>query len=125
MTVPTTHLNNSEHMLIPVTAKMIHSTVHKCERFVLRDCCLLCMVKLVGAVMNYHEYMKNILINVEDGTGLVRIIVWRKGNECKAALALTHECNSYGCIHVIGEVTDYYDVKEIIAFGVCPVSSGN
>ncbi len=30
-------LNNGEHMLIPVTAKMIHSAVWDSERFVLKD----------------------------------------------------------------------------------------
>jgi hypothetical protein len=38
---------------------------------------------------------------------------------------LIHECNGYGYICVIGEVTDYYGVHEIMAFDVCPVSSGN
>jgi hypothetical protein len=40
-------LNNGEHKLIPVTAKMIHSAVWECERFVLNDGRLLYMVKLV------------------------------------------------------------------------------
>jgi hypothetical protein len=40
-------------------------------------------------------------------------------------LALSHKCQGKGYIHVVGEVTDYYDVKEIIAFDVHPVSSGN
>ncbi len=30
-------LNNGEHMLIPVTAKMIHSATWNCKRFVLKD----------------------------------------------------------------------------------------
>jgi hypothetical protein len=37
-------------MLIPATAKMIHSAVTKCKRFVLKDGCPLYMVKFVGAV---------------------------------------------------------------------------
>ncbi len=48
-----------------------------------------------------------------------------KENECKAVLALTDKCNGNGYIHVIGKVPDYYNVREIIAFDVCPVSSGN
>jgi hypothetical protein len=79
-------------MVTPVTAKMIHSTVNTCNRIVLRDGCPLHMVKLVGAVWNYHENVKNTIINVEDGTGFVQVIVWHKGNECKAALALIQEC---------------------------------
>jgi hypothetical protein len=31
------NLHNGEHTLIPVTVKMIHSTVRDCERFVLKD----------------------------------------------------------------------------------------
>jgi hypothetical protein len=49
------HLNNVEQKLIPVTAKIIHSTVNICNRFVLRDGHLLHTIKLVGAVRNHHE----------------------------------------------------------------------
>jgi hypothetical protein len=37
---------------------------------------------------------------------------------------LTNKCKSNGYICVIGEVKDYYDVREIIAFDVHRVSSG-
>ncbi len=47
-------LNNGEHTLIPVTAKMIHSAVWSSERFVLKDCQPLHMVKHVGAVRNFR-----------------------------------------------------------------------
>jgi hypothetical protein len=36
------------------------------------------MVKLVGAVRNFHVNNKHVQIDVEDGTGLVRVILWRK-----------------------------------------------
>jgi hypothetical protein len=65
-------------MLIPVTAKMIHSAVWDSERFVLKDSRPLHMVKLVGAVRNFHVNIKHVQIDVEDGTGLVRVILWRK-----------------------------------------------
>ncbi len=112
-------------MLIPVTAKMIYSAVYTCKRFVLRDGHPLHMVKLVGAVRNYHDIMKNIIINVEDYMGLVRVIVQCKQNECTAAQALIHKCKGNGYIPVTGEVTDYYGVHDIIAFDVGLVSSGN
>jgi hypothetical protein len=48
--------NNGEHLLIPVTAKMIHSVIWDLERFVLKDGQPLHMVKLVGAVRNFREY---------------------------------------------------------------------
>jgi hypothetical protein len=47
---------------------------------VLRDGYLLYMVMLVGAVRSYHDNTKNIMINVEDGMGLVWVIVWLKQN---------------------------------------------
>ncbi len=52
-TVAKGYLNNGEHTLIPVMAKMIHSAVWKCEPFVLKDCWPLHMVKFVGAVRNF------------------------------------------------------------------------
>jgi hypothetical protein len=72
MTVAKGVLNNGEHMLIPVTAKMIHSAVWESERFVLKDGQLLHMVKLVGAIRNFCGNIKHVQIDVEDGTGLVR-----------------------------------------------------
>ena len=70
-------LNNGEHTFIPVMAKIIHSAVWDSERFVLKDGQLLHMVKLVGAVRNFCVNIKHVQIDVEDGTGLVRVILWR------------------------------------------------
>ncbi len=105
-------------MLIPVKAKMIHSAIWDSERFILKDGRLLHMVKLVGAVINFRVNIKHVQIDVEDGTGLVRVILWRKEKECTAQRFLIDECNSNHYIHVIGEVEDYYGVHEIIAFDV-------
>jgi hypothetical protein len=85
MTVERGVLNNGEHTLIPVTARMIHSAVWDSKQFVLKDGRpLLHMVKLVGAVRNFCEKIKHVHIDVEDGTGLVRVILWRKEMECTA-----------------------------------------
>jgi hypothetical protein len=113
-------LNNGEQMLIPVTAKMIHSAVWDSRRFVFKDGWPLHMVKLVGAVGNFHVNIKHVQINVEDGTGLVREILWKEQKECTAQRQMIHECNSchYNYIRVIGEVEDYYGVHEIMAFDV-------
>jgi hypothetical protein len=67
-------LNNGEHTLIPVMAKMIHSAIWDSERFILKDGRPLHMVKLVGAVRNFRVNTKHVQINVEDGTGLVQVI---------------------------------------------------
>ncbi len=87
-------LTNGEHMLIPVMAKMIHSAIWDSERFVLKDGQPLHMVKLVGPVRNFRVNIKHVQIDVEDGTGLVRVILWRKEQECKAQRCLIDECNS-------------------------------
>jgi hypothetical protein len=71
MTVAKGVLNNGEHTLIPVTAKMIHSAIWDLERFILKDGRPLHMVKLVGAVRNFCGNIKHVQTNVEDGTGLV------------------------------------------------------
>ncbi len=68
-------LNNGENMLTPVTAKMIHSAVWDCKRFVLKDGRPFHMVKLVCAVRNFCVNIKHVQIDVEDGTGLVRVIL--------------------------------------------------
>ncbi len=59
---------------------------------------------------------------MEDGTGLVRVILWRKEKECTEQHRLIDKCNSNHYILVIGELEDYYGVHEIIAFDVRPVS---
>ncbi len=61
---------------------------------------------------------KHVQINVEDGTRLVRVILWRKEKECTAQHCLIDEYNSNHYIYVIGEVEDYYGVHKIIAFDV-------
>ena len=76
------------------------------------------MVKLVGAVRNFCEKIKHVQIDVEDGTGLVRVILWKEQKECTPQCRMIHECNSDHFICVIGEVKDYYDVHKMIAFDV-------
>ncbi len=118
MTVAKGYFNNGEHTLIPVMAKMIHSAVWECKRLVLKDSQPLHMVKFVGAVKNFSVNTKYVQIDVEDGTGLVRVILWKEERECTAQRCLIHECNSNCYIYVIGEVEDYYGVHKIIAFDV-------
>ncbi len=97
-------LNNGEHTLIPVTAKMIHSAVRDSESFVLKDGQPLHKVKPVDAVRNFRVYTKYVQIDLEDGTGLVWVLLWRKEKECTAQCGMIHKCNSHHYICVIGEV---------------------
>jgi replication factor A2 len=105
--------------------KMIHSAIWDSEKFGLSNSQPLHMVKLVGAVMNFCVNIEYVQINVEDGTGLVRVILWRKEKQCTAQSWMIDECNSNCYISVIGEVKDYYGFHEIIAFNFQPVSSVN
>ncbi len=118
MTVAKVNFNNGEHMLIPVMTKMIHYVVWDSERFVLKDGQPLHMIKLVGAVRNFRGDNKHVQIDVEDGTRLVRVILWKNKRECTAQHRLLDKCNSNHYIHVIGEVKGYYGVHEIIAFDI-------
>jgi hypothetical protein len=118
MTAVKGNLHNGEHTLIPVTVKMIHSTVWDCEQVILKDSRPLHMVKLVGAVKNFCVHDKHVQIDLEDGTGLLRVIFWQKQKECMAQRHLIDKCNSNCYIRVTGEVADYYGVHEIIAFDI-------
>ena len=104
---------------------MIYSAVWNGEWFVLKDGQPLYMAKLVGAVRNFRVNVKHLQIDLEDGTGLVRVILWQKQKESTAQRHLIDKCNGNHYIRVIGEVADYYGVHEIIAFDIWPVSSGN
>jgi hypothetical protein len=97
---------------------MIHSSVWKWERLVLKDGQPLHMVKFVGAVRNSRVNIKYTQIDVEGGTGLVQVILWREEKECTAQHWLIHKCNSNCYICEIGEVEDYYGVHKIIAFNL-------
>jgi hypothetical protein len=93
-------LNKFEHTLVQVTAKMIHSAIWGSERFVLKDSRPFHMAKLVGAIRNFRVYTKYVQIDVEDGTELVRVILWRKEKEKTAQRWMIHECNSHHYICV-------------------------
>jgi hypothetical protein len=87
------YLNNGEHTLIPVTAKMIHFAVWECKRLILKDGQPLHMVKFVGAVKNFSVNTKYVQVDVEDGTGLVRVHLCRKEKERTAHRRLIYKCN--------------------------------
>ncbi len=97
-------LNNGEHTLIPVTAKMIHSDVWDSKRFVLKGSQPLHMVKLVGTIRNFRVNIKHAHIDVKDDTGLVRVILWKEQKDCMAQHQMIHKCNNNHYICGIGEV---------------------
>ncbi len=94
-------LNNGEHTLIPVPAKMIHSAIWNGEQFILKDGRLLHMVKLVGAIRNFRVNVKHVEFDLEDVTGLVQVILRQKQKECTAQRHLIDKCNGNWYIRVI------------------------
>jgi hypothetical protein len=86
MTAVKGNLYNGEHTLIPVTVKMIHSAVRDCKQLVLKDGQPLHMVKLVGVVRNFCVHDKHLQIDLEDGTGLLRVFFWQKQKECRLSI---------------------------------------
>ena len=78
-------------MLIPVTMKMINSAVSEDNQFVLKDGRPLHLVKVVGAIVHYHEYWNNDVIGIEDGTGKIRVVLARCHNlECSGVSSIVN-----------------------------------
>jgi hypothetical protein len=50
------------------------------------------MVKLVGAISNFRVNIKHVQIDVEDGTGLKRVILWKEQKEGMAQHQMIHDC---------------------------------
>ena len=112
--------------LIPVTMKMINSAVSDDNQFVLKDGRPLHLVKVVGAIVHYHEYWNNDVIGIEDGTGKIRVVLARCQNlECSGVKELYRKCTINTYVRVIGMVADDFNIRTIIASDVRPVSSEN
>jgi hypothetical protein len=54
--------------LIPVTMKLIHSAVSESNNF-FKDGRQLHLVKVVGALLHFHKFWDNFIMEIEDGTG--------------------------------------------------------
>jgi len=75
------------------------------NQFVLKDGHPLHLVKVVGAVVHYHEYWNNDVIGIEDGTGKIRVVLARCQNlECSGVKELYRKCAINTCVHVKGMV---------------------
>ncbi len=84
------------------------------------------LVKVVGALLHFHKFRDNFIMEIEDGTGQMRVVLpCPQCSDCSGAVELRRECtiNSYVC--VIGMVLDDFNIRTIIVSDVRPVSSGN
>ena len=83
-------------------------------------------MKVVGALLHFHEFRDTFNMEIEDGTGRMRVVLPIPScRECSGVLQLRSKCiiNSYFC--VIGMVVDDFHMRTIIASDVRPVKSGN
>jgi hypothetical protein len=112
--------------LIPVTTKMIHSAVSESNHFFLKDGRQLHLVKVVGALLHFHKFRDNFVMEIEDGTGRMRVVLpCPSCTECSGAVELRRKCTINSYVRVIGMVADDFNIRTIIASDVRPVSSGN
>ena len=112
--------------LIPVTTKMIHSAVSENDYFFLKDGRQLHLVKVVGAILHFHEFRDTFNMEIEDGTGRMRVVLpCPLCTECSGAVELRRKCTINSYVRVIGMVADDFNIRTIIASDVRPVSSGN
>ena len=112
--------------LIPVTTKMIHSAVSENDYFFLKDGRQLHLVKVVGAILHFHEFRDTFNMEIEDGTGRMRVVLPIPScPECSGALQLRRQCTINSYVRVIGMVVDDFNMRTIIASDVRPVKSGN
>ena len=124
--VPIGDKKTHEQTLIPVTTKMIKSDVSEDNQFVLKDGRSLYLVKVVGAVVHYHEYWNNDVIGIEDGSGKIRVVLAHCQNlECSGVKELYRKCAINTYVRVIGMVKDDFNLRTIVASDVRPVSTGN
>ncbi len=84
------------------------------------------LVKVVDALVHYHKFQDSFIIEIEDGTGRMRVVLPRpQCLECSGAVELRRECTINSYVRVIGMVADDFNIRTIITSDVRPVSSGN
>ena len=114
-----------EQTLIPVTAKMLLSTVPNGEgTLALADGRELYQVTIVGAVRSAADNSTNVTYELEDGTGLIEIKQWNTDNDCRALAEMRSRCTQeHVYIKCIGQIKDYDGKKTLVADQVRIVNS--
>jgi hypothetical protein len=83
-------------------------------------------VKVVGAFLHFHKFWDNFIMEIEDGTGRMQVVLPRpQCSECIGAVELHCKCTINSYVRVIGMVADDFNIRTIIASDVWPVSSGD
>ena len=98
---------------------MINSAVSERNQFVLKDGHQLHLVKVVGALVHYNKYCDNYIMEIENGTGRIGVVLPRSQClGCSGAVELRCKCTINSYVRVIGMVTGDFNIRTIIASDV-------
>ncbi len=71
-------------------------------------------MKVVGAVLNFHKFWDNVIMEIENGTGRMRVVLPRSScTKCSGAVELRCKCTINSYVRVIGMVTDNFNIKRL------------
>jgi len=112
-----------EQTLIPVTIRMIINATGT----ILSDGREPHQIKLVGAVREVTNQSTSNVYSIEDGTGMIEVKEWVDANHDNNTITKIREEASQENIYVriIGKISDYDGKKQVVAYSVRKVSTGN
>lgn len=112
-----------EQTLIPVTIRMIIDATGS----VLADGREPHQIKLVGAVREVASQSTSNVYSIEDGTGLIEVKEWVDATNDNSTVARMREEASQDTVYVriVGKMNDYDGKKQVVAYSVRKISSGN
>jgi len=113
-----------EQTLIPVTIRMILDST---TGSVLADGREPHQIKLVGAVREVVSQSTSNVYSLEDGTGLIEVKEWVDATNDNSTIAKMREeaSQEHVYLRIIGKMSDYDGKKQVVAYSVRKVSSGN
>jgi len=113
-----------EQTLIPITIRMILDAT---TGSVLADGREPHQIKLVGAVREVTSQSTSNVYSIEDGTGLIEVKEWVDANSDNSTVAKMREEASQDHVYVriIGKMSDYDGKRQVVAYSVRKISTGN
>jgi replication factor A2 len=119
-----------EQTLIPVTIRMALAAKPDTSggegSLQLEDGRKLASVKIVAAVRSCNDYSTNILLEIEDGTGLLDVKQWFDDSDCSYLQELKTQVlkdNIY--VKIVGQLKVYDNKMQLVANSIHPITSGN
>jgi len=113
-----------EQTLIPITIRMILDAT---TGSVLADGREPHQIKLVGAVREVTPQSTSNVYSIEDGTGLIEVKEWVDATSDNSTVAKMREeaSQEHVYVRIVGKMSDYDGKKQVVAYSVRKVSSGN